>query len=87
MALVLRSWLPEYLGDATLYLDACPHMSYFLSGALISLAFNLLHTFSMLVAFEGMGQGKRERWAAVAAVHMAAALLVCSEFQSAENSQ
>ena len=70
------SWLPLFQGDATLYLDPCPRMSYFLAGALIALAFNLLHTFSMVVAFDGMSKGKRGRWAAVSAAHMAASLLV-----------
>lgn len=69
------SWLPLFLGEATLYLDACPKMSYFLAGALITLAFNLLHTFSMLIAFDGLREGKRERWAAVPIAHLAAALL------------
>lgn len=51
-------------------------MSYFLAGALITLAFNLLHTFSMMIAFDGLREGKRERWAAVPIAHLAAALLV-----------
>ena len=73
---VLCSWLPLFLGEATLYLDACPKMSYFLAGALITLAFNLLHTFSMVIAFDGLREGKRERWAAVPIAHLLAALLV-----------
>ena len=70
------SWLPLYAGDATLYLDACPAMSYFLAGALITAAFALLHTAAMVVAFDGLQTGRRERWACVPAAHLAAALLV-----------
>ncbi len=51
-------------------------MSYFLAGALLTLAFNLLHTFSMVIAFDGLREGKRERWAAVPIAHLGAALLV-----------
>lgn len=58
-------------------MDVCPQMSYFLAGALMALAFNLLHTFSMVIAFDGLREGKRERWAAVPAAHLAAAVLVC----------
>ena len=70
------SWLPLYLGDATLYLDACPHMSFFLAGALLTLGVNLLHTFSMPLAFSGWMQGLRRRWVAVPIAHLTAALLV-----------
>lgn len=27
-----RSWLPLMLGGGTYYVDACPHMSFFLAG-------------------------------------------------------
>ena len=70
------SWLPLYLGDATLYLDACPHMSFFLAGALLTLGFNLLHTFSMVLAFSGWDRHRNERWIAVPCAHLVAALLV-----------
>ncbi|EIE26907.1 Aph-1, partial [Coccomyxa subellipsoidea C-169] len=69
------SWLPLFLGKGTFYLDECPQMSYFLAGALLTLAFNLLHTFSMVIAFDGLREGKRERWAAVPIAHLGAALL------------
>ena len=78
-----RSWLPLYLGDATLYLDACPHMSFFLAGALLTLGVNLLHTFSMPLAFSGWTQGLRRRWIAAPVAHLVAALLVRLRLQSA----
>ena len=78
-----RSWLPLYLGDATLYLDACPHMSFFLAGALLTLGINLLHTFSMPLAFSGWTQGLKRRWIAVPVAHLTAALLVRLLLQSA----
>ena len=71
-----RSWLPLYLGDATLYLEACPRMSFFLAGALLTLGFNLLHTSSMVLAFSGWTHQCKERWMAVPCVHLLAALLV-----------
>ena len=79
-----RSWLPLYLGDATLYLDACPHMSFFLAGALLTLGVNLLHTFSMPLAFSGWTQGLKRRWIAVPVAHFIAALLVRPRLQSAD---
>lgn len=72
------SWLPLYLGDATLYLEACPRMSFFLAGALLTLGFNLLHTSSMVLAFSGWAHQRRERWMAVPCAHLLAALLVAS---------
>ena len=51
-------------------------MSYFLAGALVTAAFALLHTASMVVAFDGLEAGRRERWACVPAAHLAAAALV-----------
>ena len=71
-----RSWLPLYAGEATLYTDACPAMPWFLAGALVALAFALLHTFSMVVAFDGLSRGRRRQVAAVPAAHLVAALLV-----------
>lgn len=83
LVIITRSWLPLYLGDATLYLDACPHMSFFLAGALLTLGVNLLHTFSMPLAFCGWTQGLRRRWIAVPVAHLVAALLVRLRLQSA----
>ncbi|KAK9815371.1 hypothetical protein WJX72_002392 [[Myrmecia] bisecta] len=74
------SWLPAALGDGTLYTDACPHMSYFLAGALLSLAFFLLHTFSMVVVFDGYRTGKKERRFGPPVLHMLAALLTLASF-------
>ena len=71
-----RSWLPLYAGEATLYTDACPAMPWFLAGALVAAAFALLHTFSMVVAFDGFNRGRRRQAAAVPAAHLVAALLV-----------
>ncbi|CAK0780148.1 hypothetical protein CVIRNUC_004949 [Coccomyxa viridis] len=75
------SWLPLYLGDATLYLDACPHMSFFLAGALLTLVVNLLHTFSMPLAFSGWTQGLKRRWIAVPVAHLVAALLTLANLR------
>eukprot|EP00195_Chlamydomonas_chlamydogama_P007791 CAMPEP_0202891158 /NCGR_PEP_ID=MMETSP1392-20130828/1299_1 /ASSEMBLY_ACC=CAM_ASM_000868 /TAXON_ID=225041 /ORGANISM="Chlamydomonas chlamydogama, Strain SAG 11-48b" /LENGTH=167 /DNA_ID=CAMNT_0049574837 /DNA_START=285 /DNA_END=789 /DNA_ORIENTATION=+ len=47
------SLLPLTSGDGTFYLDECPQMSLFLMGALYSLAFGMILTSTMVVAFEG----------------------------------
>jgi len=44
--------------------------------ALLSLAFLLLHTFAMPVAFDGLDRKRPAQWAAMPAVHLGAALLV-----------
>ena len=51
-------------------------MSFFLAGALLTLGVNLLHTFSMPLAFSGWTQGLKRRWIAVPVAHLVAALLV-----------
>ncbi|KAG1652526.1 hypothetical protein FOA52_009225 [Chlamydomonas sp. UWO 241] len=47
------SFLPLVAGDGTYYLKDCTQMSMFLIGALYSLAFGMILTSSMVVAFEG----------------------------------
>lgn len=44
--------------------------------ALLSLAFMLLHTSAMVVAFDGLDKRRRPQWLAVPAAHLGAALLV-----------
>lgn len=68
------SWLQMAAGRGTLYLDACPQMSYFLAAGLLSLAFFFLHTFSMIVAFHGYDKDKKGLVGAVAGLHLVAAL-------------
>ena len=44
--------------------------------ALLSLAFLLLHTSAMVIAFDGLDKRRRPQWLAVPAAHLGAALLV-----------
>ena len=44
--------------------------------ALLSLAFMLLHTSAMVVAFDSLDKRRRPQWLAVPAAHLGAALLV-----------
>ena len=44
--------------------------------ALVSLCFGLIHTFSMLIAFNGYAEGKKMDQAMVPAVHVLASLMV-----------
>jgi len=66
------------LSPATYYIDACPHMSLFLYSALASGALLILHTFSMVVAFDGYANNIRLRKALPPAFHLAASLTTLS---------
>lgn len=68
-------WLPLYLGDGTLYLDACPHMSYFLICALYALSFAIMLAGAMVIGFDGMERGdRRQGLIAPASIHLSASL-------------
>uniref|UniRef100_A0A061RC53 Gamma-secretase subunit aph1-like n=1 Tax=Tetraselmis sp. GSL018 TaxID=582737 RepID=A0A061RC53_9CHLO len=69
------SFLQLALGDGTYYAETCPGLSFFLVSALNSLAFLLLHSFGMVVSFDGMRRKQRYYAAFTPAVHLSAALL------------
>ena len=71
-----RSWLPFSLGDGTLYVGSCPHMSYYLVGALSTLGFAALHTGSMVVALDGWEKRDMRQGLLPSGAHLATALLV-----------
>lgn len=73
-------WLPLSLGDGTIYLDTCPHMSYYLVGALSTLGFAALHTGSMVVAVDGLERRDLKQGLMPAGAHLAAALLTLVNF-------
>ena len=73
-----RSWVPLTLGEGTYYTAACPALSLFHWQAIASLAFFLIHTACMVVAFDGNASGDRARVLGPPAVHLVAALLVSS---------
>lgn len=74
------SILPLLASKATLYVDTCQDMSYFLVSALTTLGFGLLHTFSTIIFFDGLTEQKALRWSAPPVLHLLAALLTLSNF-------
>jgi len=69
------SILSPSFGPATYYTQSCKHMPLFLVSALTTLAFFLIHTFSMIIAFNAYTYGDRSQQIFVPAMHLAASLL------------
>ncbi|KAH7306659.1 hypothetical protein KP509_22G023800 [Ceratopteris richardii] len=69
------SLLTPSFGKATFYVDSCKQMPLFLVAAMLSLSFLIIHTFSMIVAFNGYDDGKRSLVVFAPAMHFAAAFL------------
>jgi anterior pharynx defective protein 1 len=69
------SLLTPAFGPATFYIDACPQMPLFLVAALTALGFLLVHTCSMIIAFNGHEEGKTRQQMFVPCMHLLAALL------------
>ncbi|WOL11272.1 gamma-secretase subunit APH1-like [Canna indica] len=67
------SLLTPSFGPATFYADRCSRIPFFFVSAIISLGFTIIHTFSMVIAFNGYAEGKKPDQAMVPAVHMLAA--------------
>ncbi|KAI4370403.1 hypothetical protein MLD38_018758 [Melastoma candidum] len=76
------SLLTPAFGPATFYIDRCSRMPFFLISAMIALAFVTIHTFSMVIAFNGYAEGKRTDQVFVPAVHLVASLLTLVNFAS-----
>lgn len=53
------SLLTPAFGPATYYIDRCSHIPFFLVSAIISLGFVMIHTFSMVIAFNGYSEGRK----------------------------
>ncbi|KAK6943088.1 Gamma-secretase subunit Aph-1 [Dillenia turbinata] len=69
------SLLTPAFGQATFYVEKCSYMPFFLVSSLIALAFVTIHSFSMVIAFNGYAEGKKVDQLFVPIVHMAAGLL------------
>ncbi|KAF3785278.1 Gamma-secretase subunit APH1-like [Nymphaea thermarum] len=69
------SLLTPAFGPATFYVDSCPHMPFFLVSSTLTLGFVTIHTFSMVIAFNGYAEQKRVDQLFVPIVHLAASLL------------
>mmetsp|Transcript_20034 Transcript_20034/g.35707 ORF Transcript_20034/g.35707 Transcript_20034/m.35707 type:complete len:269 (-) Transcript_20034:151-957(-) len=76
------SFLQLAAGDGTYYIQTCPHISFFVASALNSLAFLLLHSFGMVVAFEGLQTKNRFLTGLVPTLHLIATLLTLGNFAS-----
>jgi anterior pharynx defective protein 1 len=66
------------LSPATFYVAACPQMNVFLYSAMTSCAFVVLHTFSMVLAFDGYAHRSVVCIALPPVIHLLAALAVRS---------
>ncbi|MQM09952.1 hypothetical protein Taro_042842 [Colocasia esculenta] len=69
------SLLTPAFGPATFYVDRCTQMPFFLVSAFVALGFVLIHTFSMVVAFNGYAEGHKADQIFAPAVHLVAAML------------
>lgn len=69
------SLLTPAFGPATFYVDSCNKMPFFLVAALISLGFLTIHTFSMVIAFNGYAEEKKLHQLFVPVIHLVAAML------------
>ncbi|KMZ58855.1 Gamma-secretase subunit APH1-like [Zostera marina] len=68
------SLLTPAFGPATFYSDKCSKMPIFLVSAIMSLGFLLIHTCSMVVAFNGFAEGKKTDRLFAPMVHLVAAM-------------
>ncbi|KAF6162180.1 hypothetical protein GIB67_008309 [Kingdonia uniflora] len=69
------SLLTPAFGPATFYVDRCPRIPFFLVSAIISLGFVTIHTFSMVIAFNGYAEGKKTDRVFVPVIHLVAAMV------------
>ncbi|KAJ4968372.1 hypothetical protein NE237_015073 [Protea cynaroides] len=69
------SLLTPAFGPATFFVDRCSNMPFFLVSALISLGFVTIHTFSMVIAFNGYAEGKKTDQIFVPVVHLVAGMV------------
>ncbi|XP_058181572.1 gamma-secretase subunit APH1-like isoform X1 [Rhododendron vialii] len=70
------SLLTPAFGSATFYVEKCSQIPFFLVSAIIALAFVTIHTFSMVIAFNGYAEKKRVDQLFVPIVHLVAGMLV-----------
>lgn len=69
------SLLTPSFGPATFYVDKCSYAPFFLISAIISLAFVTIHTFSMVIAFNGYAEGNKTDQMVVPFFHLIAGTL------------
>lgn len=69
------SLLTPAFGPATFYVDKCSQIPFFLVSAIIALAFVTIHTFSMVIAFNGYAEKKIVDQLFVPIVHLISGML------------
>ncbi|KAK1356323.1 Gamma-secretase subunit APH1-like [Heracleum sosnowskyi] len=69
------SLLTPAFGPATFYVEKCSRMPFFLVSAMIALAFVIIHTFSMVIAFSGFAEQNKVDQMFVPIVHLVAGML------------
>ncbi|XP_059632884.1 gamma-secretase subunit APH1-like [Cornus florida] len=69
------SLLTPAFGPATFYVDKCSQIPFFLVSAIIALAFVTIHTFSMVIAFNGYAEANKVDQFFVPIVHLGAGML------------
>ncbi|CAN6243888.1 unnamed protein product [Urochloa humidicola] len=69
------SLLTPAFGRATFYVERCSKMPFFLASAVIALGFLVIHTFSMIIAFNAYDERKKSDQIIVPAVHLTAAVM------------
>lgn len=69
------SLLTPAFGPATYYVKKCSQMPFFLVSSITALAFVTIHTFSMVIAFNGYAENSKVDQLFVPVVHLVSALL------------
>ena len=69
------SLLTPAFGPATYFVDRCSRVPFFLLSAIIALAFVIIHTFSMVIAFNGYTEGNKVDQYFVPIVHVVAGMV------------
>lgn len=69
------SLLTPAFGPATFYVEKCSQMPFFLVSAIIALAFVIIHTFSMVIAFNGFAEQIKVDQLFAPVVHLIAGML------------
>ncbi|KAL7116816.1 hypothetical protein ACP275_03G029300 [Erythranthe tilingii] len=76
------SLLTPAFGPATYYVEKCSQMPFFLVSAIIALAFVTIHTFCMVIAFNGYSEGSKIDQYFAPVVHLAAGMLTLMNLAS-----
>ncbi|KAL6889054.1 hypothetical protein ACP4OV_010080 [Aristida adscensionis] len=69
------SLLTPAFGRATFYVERCSRMPFFLASAIIALGFLVIHTFSMIIAFNAYDERKKSDQIFVPVIHLTAGVM------------